>query len=113
MEIEGKQVITQSREDVEKGQRDIESNNSKNDQVQIKQAIESVGTVWDEAFLITFSPDDPENPLNWSQKLKWAVTAAVSGTDFIRITVSTVSLHPAQANTSCLQDWLLMKCVCR
>lgn len=42
------------------------------------------------AFLVKFGPDDAENPLNWSTKLKWGVTAAVSGTGFTRIMVSTV-----------------------
>lgn len=42
------------------------------------------------AFLITFGPDDIENPLNWSTKLKWSITAAISGTGFLRIMVSTV-----------------------
>lgn len=42
------------------------------------------------SFLVTFSPQDTENPLNWSTKLKWGVTAAVSGTGFNRIMVSTV-----------------------
>lgn len=52
-----------------------------------------VETVFDEAFLVTFGPDDPENPLNWSRKLKWGITAAVSGTGFVRIMVSTVRLQ--------------------
>lgn len=42
------------------------------------------------AFLVTFGSEDAENPLNWSTKLKWGVTAAVSGTGFNRIMVSTV-----------------------
>ena len=41
-------------------------------------------------YLVTFGPDDTENPLNWPTKLKWGVTAAVSGTGFLRIMVSTV-----------------------
>lgn len=45
---------------------------------------------WDEAFLVTFSAGDPENPLNWSKKVKWGITSAVSGTGFVRIMVSTV-----------------------
>lgn len=48
--------------------------------------------VWDDAFLVTFSPADAENPLNWSTRLKWGVTIAVSGTGFVRIMVSTVRL---------------------
>ncbi|CAG8974348.1 hypothetical protein HYALB_00006196 [Hymenoscyphus albidus] len=48
----------------------------------------------DEAFLVKFNVDDAENPLNWSQKLKWGVTIAVSGTGFVRIMVSTM-LAPA------------------
>lgn len=41
-------------------------------------------------YLVTFGVDDTENPLNWPTKLKWGVTAAVSGTGFLRIMVSTV-----------------------
>lgn len=41
-------------------------------------------------YLVTFGLDDTENPLNWPTKLKWGVTAAVSGTGFLRIMVSTV-----------------------
>jgi hypothetical protein len=55
-----------------------------------------VETVFDEAFLVTFGPDDPENPLNWSRKLKWGITAAVSSTGFVRIMVSTVRLRTLQ-----------------
>ena len=46
--------------------------------------------VQNDAFLITFSPGDHENPLNWSKKMKWAVTASLSGMGFVRIMVSTV-----------------------
>lgn len=46
-----------------------------------------------DAFLVTFGPDDIENPLNWSIKLKWSITAAISGTGFLRIMVSTVRNH--------------------
>lgn len=41
-------------------------------------------------YLVIFGLDDTENPLNWPTKLKWGVTAAVSGTGFLRIMVSTV-----------------------
>jgi len=46
----------------------------------------------DEAFLVTFSPGDPEDPRNWSKKMKWGVTSALSATGFNRIMVSTVRL---------------------
>ena len=46
----------------------------------------------DEAFLVNFGPDDPEDPKNWSLKMKWGVTSALSATGFNRIMVSTVSL---------------------
>ncbi|KAG8169306.1 hypothetical protein KVR01_000051 [Diaporthe batatas] len=42
------------------------------------------------AFLVTFSPDDIQDPLNWSMKRKWSITAAISGTGFLRIMVSTM-----------------------
>lgn len=45
----------------------------------------------DETFLVQFEANDPEHPLNWPKKLKWGITAAVSGTGFLRIMVSTVS----------------------
>ncbi|GFP52154.1 probable efflux pump mfs2 [Trichoderma asperellum] len=57
---------------------------------QTKDAAENVETPWNEEFLVTFSPDDPENPLNWSNKLKWGVTTAIASTGFIRIMVSTM-----------------------
>ncbi|KAF2184921.1 synaptic vesicle transporter [Zopfia rhizophila CBS 207.26] len=59
-------------------------------QDQTKHITDSAEAAWDEVFLVTFSPDDAENPLNWSKKLKWGVTAAVSGTGFVRIMVSTM-----------------------
>ncbi|KAK2873464.1 MFS siderochrome iron transporter 1, partial [Arthroderma sp. PD_2] len=67
----------------------------KGDLGQGKKQVEKYNTdgaevAWDEAFLVTFGPDDANNPLNWSKKLKWGVTAAVSGTGFIRIMVSTM-----------------------
>lgn len=46
----------------------------------------------DESFLVAFGPDDLENPKNWSNKVKWGVTFALSATGFNRIMVSTVSL---------------------
>lgn len=49
---------------------------------------------WDEAFLVTFGADDAQNPLNWSKKVKWGITLAVSGTGFVRIMVSTVRAGP-------------------
>ncbi|PLB44303.1 synaptic vesicle transporter [Aspergillus steynii IBT 23096] len=55
-----------------------------------KNVPDSAEAARDEAFLVTFRPDDPENPLNWSKSLKWGVTAAVSGTGFVRIMVSTM-----------------------
>lgn len=57
-----------------------------------KPATTDAEGVWDEAFLVRFSPGDSENPLNWSTKLKWGVTVAVSGTGFVRIMVSTVGM---------------------
>jgi hypothetical protein len=38
--------------------------------------------------LIILGPDDVENPLNWSTKSKWAVTAAAPGTSFLHIIIS-------------------------
>lgn len=48
---------------------------------------------WSDAFLVNFSPDDAENPLNWSTKLKWGITIAISGTGFVRIMVSTARIQ--------------------
>lgn len=50
----------------------------------------SAEAVWDEAFLVTFDQNEAQNPLNWTKKRKWGVTAAISGTGFVRIMVSTV-----------------------
>lgn len=96
MQTKCTQVAQRRQDDVEKGSPHIGRTDSKHgqDQDQTKHPTDSVGAVWDEAFLVVFGSGDAENPLNWSQKLKWGVTAAVSGTGFIRITVSTVSLPP-------------------
>lgn len=48
--------------------------------------------ILDEAFLVTFSPDDSDDPKNWSKKIKWGVTLALSATGFNRIMISTVRL---------------------
>lgn len=69
--------------DVAKG--DLEKGRSHN-----KDVSGSGETSWDEAFLVTFGQNDAQNPFNWTKKRKWGVTAAVSGTGFIRIMVSTV-----------------------
>ncbi|PIG84948.1 MFS transporter [Aspergillus arachidicola] len=45
----------------------------------------SAEAVWDEAFLVTFDQNEAQNPLNWTTKRKWGVTAAISGTGFVRI----------------------------
>ncbi len=50
----------------------------------------------DGIFLVTFDADDPENPKNWSNRMKWGVTAALSATGFNRIMVSTVRLNDLQ-----------------
>ncbi|GMG00625.1 unnamed protein product [Aspergillus oryzae] len=50
----------------------------------------SAEAVWDEAFLVTFDQNEAQNTLNWTKKRKWGVTAAISGTGFVRIMVSTV-----------------------
>lgn len=88
----------QGQEDIEKiaaevvGSSDLEQKN----QDQANQSSGNGGAreevVSDESnvFLVTFGPEDTEDPLNWSTKLKWCVTAAVSGTGFNRIMVSTV-----------------------
>jgi hypothetical protein len=55
-----------------------------------QEAPESSRIAPDNQFLVSFTLDDPGNPLTWSRKRKWAVTAAVSGTGFVRIMVSTV-----------------------
>lgn len=47
----------------------------------------------EESLLVAFDPDDPESPLNWSTKVKWGVTMAMSATGFNRIMVSTVCLN--------------------
>ncbi|KAL3420381.1 hypothetical protein PVAG01_08880 [Phlyctema vagabunda] len=41
-------------------------------------------------FLVVFPLDDPKNPKNWTSKVKWGVTGALSATAFNRIMVSTV-----------------------
>jgi hypothetical protein len=87
MQIISAQPVHQNQDDVEKTAVDATP------QSQTKDAIENAESPWNEEFLVVFGPDDQENPLNWSNKLKWGVTAAVSSTGFIRIMVSTVSLY--------------------
>ncbi|KAF2623216.1 MFS multidrug transporter-like protein [Macroventuria anomochaeta] len=85
-----KEVIRQGHVDNEKGVTDAEKSDPKQSQSQSKHITDSPEAAWDEAFLVTFAADDAENPLNWTTKLKWGVTAAVSGTGFVRIMVSTM-----------------------
>jgi hypothetical protein len=87
MQITSTQPAHQSQDDTEKTAPDVAARS------QTKDITENAETPWDEEFLVTFGPEDPENPLNWSTKLKWGVTAAVSSTGFIRIMVSTVRLR--------------------
>jgi hypothetical protein len=87
MQIISAQPNHQNQDDVEKTAADAAA------QFQTKDATENTETPWNEEFLVVFGPDDPENPLNWSSKVKWGVTAAVSSTGFIRIMVSTVRLR--------------------
>lgn len=44
----------------------------------------------DDPFLVSFSHNDAENPLNWPTGKKWAVTDVLSATGFNRIMVSTI-----------------------
>lgn len=92
MEAKSKRAAQQHQDDNEKSNPDIEKGDLDQDQGQTKYIAASAEAASDEAFLVTFSPDDAENPLNWSKKLKWGITAAVSGTGFVRIMVSTVRL---------------------
>lgn len=83
------------------------------DQGPSKDVRDSATAAGDETFLVTFDPDDAENPLNWPNKLKLGVTAAVSGTGFVRIMVSTVScLHKLRSLIN-LQGLTLTTSVCR
>ncbi|EHK41305.1 hypothetical protein TRIATDRAFT_84876 [Trichoderma atroviride IMI 206040] len=84
MQIISAQSIHQNEEDIEKTAADAAA------QFHTKDATENAETPWNEEFLVVFGPDDQENPLNWSSKVKWGVTAAVSSTGFIRIMVSTM-----------------------
>ena len=47
-------------------------------------------TKLDDPFLVQFSPSDSDNPLNWRNSRKWAVTDVLSATGFNRIMVSTI-----------------------
>jgi hypothetical protein len=86
---------------------DVEKNGSvaresKSRRIQTKTGEGADG--FDEAFLVAFTPGDLEDPLNWSNKLKWGITAAVSSTGFVRIMVSTVRLG-AHARTDANQTY--------
>ena len=52
----------------------------------------------EDAFLVAFiEPYDPQNPIMWPTVQKWAITAVLSATGFVRIMVSTM-LAPALPN---------------
>lgn len=51
-----------------------------NEKIGIESQIIDPEVAWDESFLVLFSPDDAENPRNWSKKVKSGITMAVSGT---------------------------------
>lgn len=87
------EAVQQSQIDNEKNVPEVGGHNLKQDQGKTKHITGSGEAVWDDAFLVVFGPDDTENPLNWSKKWKWGITAAVSGTGFVRIMVSTVRLR--------------------
>jgi hypothetical protein len=87
MKVEQKQpAAPPTRIDVEKN--DSVAREPKSRRIQTKTG--EGADEFDEAFLVAFTPGDSENPLNWSNKLKWGITAAVSSTGFVRIMVSTV-----------------------
>lgn len=90
MKTVSKKVAQEAHVDNERSVTDVERSDSKQNQGQSKHITNSPEAAWDEAFLVTFDLDDADNPLNWSTKLKWRVTAAMSGTGFVRIMVSTV-----------------------
>lgn len=85
MQVISAQPLHQNQGDVEKTAADAAA------QLQTKDATQNAETP-NEDFLVVFGPGDRENPLNWSSKVKWEVTAAVASTGFIRIMVSTVRL---------------------
>jgi hypothetical protein len=91
--ISDQAIARQGQVDAEKTDPDMGRSDLKQDQGQTKHATDRAEGAVNDVFLVNFSPDDPENPLNWSSKLKWGVTAAVSGTGFVRIMVSTVRLR--------------------
>lgn len=95
MEAQSKEPAQQGQEDNEKRGPDIQRSELDQQDGDQAKAIDGVEAGWDGAYLITFGPDDPENPLSWSKKLKWGITVAVSGTGFVRIMVSTVSTKTA------------------
>lgn len=84
--------VTPSPGEIERGVQGVPELQSKHDFTQNETAQDSndADGAWDPAFLVIFQDGDPQNPLNWSTLLKWGITAAVSGTGFIRIMVSTV-----------------------
>ncbi|KAM5443027.1 MFS siderochrome iron transporter 1 [Microsporum ferrugineum] len=102
METKSKEAAQQSQGD-EKSVLDMKRHDPEQGRgAHTKLIIDSAeAATWDEAFLVKFSPGDAENPLNWSKKLKWGLTAAVSGTSFTRIMVSTM-MAPA-INTIALE----------
>lgn len=82
--------------DIEQGRPEIAGEDIQlQDNAATKDQAQERGDETHDAFLVTFGPNDPENPKNWSMKIKWGVTIALSATGFNRIMVSTVSHHYA------------------
>lgn len=69
-------VNTHERTDLEQGYTDLSVTEGKSSQ--------------EDAFFVTFSLDDPEDPKNWTKKMEWGVTSALSASGFNCIIVSTV-----------------------
>lgn len=110
MQPQAKQALPQGPEHNEKvgtevvRNSDLEQQNTgpvtqSNDNVDVREEAVSNES---NTYLVTFGLDDTEDPLNWPTKLKWGVTAAISGTGFLRIMVSTVR-HSLCCNRSFYQ----------
>lgn len=57
---------------------------------QIPKPVMSAEDKMDDWKLVTFKPDDPENPKNWSKIFKWYITMVVAFTCFVVAFASSV-----------------------
>ncbi|KAF4629858.1 hypothetical protein G7Y89_g8292 [Cudoniella acicularis] len=84
------QASQQALNETEEMSMDIAAANKDDIEGKVNTNTAEVKEIRNEAFLVTFSADDPEDPKNWPKKIKWGVTLALSATGLNRIMISTM-----------------------